>query len=232
MTEIVQIKPDDPNFHLFENFSNIIYPADHIRFKLPETINSQFLQSCFVLISENKVCARAALYNNPHLCYQNKKTFCIGNYESVNNQNISSEILMHLSLEAERNGAEFLIGPMDGSTWDSYRFSVHHNHPNFFLEPLHHLYYNEHFLNAGYKIIAKFFSSVDTNLKYDSDYVITRENELKHGGVTFRNIDLSEYEKELEKLFEFNSIAFRTNFLYTPLDREAFKKSILKQRKL
>ncbi|MGI8583239.1 MAG: hypothetical protein ACR2KX_13635 [Chitinophagaceae bacterium] len=232
MIEIIQTKPGDDSFHLFENFLKEIYPADSIRFKLPDTININYLHACFVLIIDNKVCARAALYNNPHLNYQDKKTWCIGNYESVNDENISSKLIKYFSSEAKKNGAEFLIGPMNGSTWDNYRFSVHHRHPNFFLEPYHHLYYNEHFLNAGFKIIAKYFSSIDTSLKYDNTEVITREKELKNSGVTFRDIRLDEYEKELEKLFEFNATAFKTNFLYTPLNKAEFIKKYAETKKI
>ncbi len=232
MIEIVQTEPGDINFHLFENFPNEIYPADSIRFKLPETINREFLQACFVLISENKVCARASLYSSPYLNYHNQKTFCIGNYESVNSEEISDKLFIHLSLEVKKNDCRYLIGPMNGSTWDSYRFSVHHNHPNFFLEPYHHLYYNDHFLNAGFKIIAKYFSSLDTSLIYDNADVLARENELKLSGVTFRNIRLAEYEKELETLFEFNATAFKTNFLYTPLDKEEFIKKYAETKKI
>lgn len=79
-------------------------------------------------------------------------------------------------------------------------------------------------MNAGFEIIAKYFSSVDTDLKYDAAEVIKRENELKDCGVTFRRIDLDKYEQELEMLHEFNAIAFETNFLYTPIDKEGFIK--------
>ncbi len=222
MIEIKQTTPGDYNFHLFENFPTEIYSADSIRFKVPETITRQYLHACFILMNDNKVCARAVLYDNPHLNYQNKKTFCIGNYESVTNENISSELFSQLILEAKKSGAAFLIGPMNGSTWDNYRYSAHHNHPNFFPEPYHHLYYNNHFLNAGFTIIAKYFSSIDTTLQFNDKDIIAREMELKNAGVTFRNINLNKYENELEKLFEFNSAAFKTNFLYTPLDKEEF----------
>jgi len=232
MIKIIQSKPGDHNFHLFKNFPKEIYASDSIRFKHDETINIQYLFACYVVVNDNKVCATASLYNNPHLSYQNKKTFCIGNYESINNETVASKLFLHLFSEAKKNGAEFLIGPMNGSTWNIYRFSVHHNQPNFFLETYHHLYYNDHFLNAGFKIIAKYFSSIDTSLKYDNADVITREKELKNSGVTFRNIRLDEYEKELEKLFEFNATAFKTNFLYTPLDKEEFIKKYTETKKI
>ena len=232
MIEIIETRPGDINFHLFENFPNQIYTADNLRFRAPQTITNRFLQSCYVLMDDNQLMACAALYNNPYLTYQDKKTCTVGNYESINNKNIAMKLFSHLSSEAKKTGAGYLIGPMNGSTWDSYRMSIHHNHPNFFLEPWHHLYYNDHFLNAGFKIIGKYFSSIDTTIKYDNEQVIARENELKNEGVTFRSIDLTEYKKELEKIFEFNTIAFRTNFLYTPLDKEEFIKKYTETKKI
>ena len=221
MIEIIKTEPGDAHFHLFENLPADLYPADSIRFKLPDILNRRFLQSCFVVMRQNKVCARAALYNNPKLTWDGKKAFCIGNYESA--EDFSPELFLHLFSET-KGKADFLIGPMNGSTWDNYRFSTHHNYPNFFLEPWHHLYYNEHFINAGFYVIAKYYSSIDISLKYDSENILAREKELKNAGVTFRNIDLTHYEEELEKLFAFNSIAFKKNFLYTPVDKEDFIK--------
>ncbi len=232
MTEIVELKPNDSNFNLFIDFPKEIYPADSIRFGIPETGNCEYLESCFVLLKSGKVQARAALYNNPHLHYQHKKAGCIGNYESVNDKDIAGALLLHISAEAKRGGAQFLIGPMNGSTWDPYRFSVHHNHPNFFLEPYHQLYYNEHLLDSGFDIIANYFSSIETDLKFINPAVLERENELKQTGVTFRNINLEEYETELEKIFYFNAVAFRSNFLYTPINKDEFIKKYKETKRL
>jgi hypothetical protein len=224
MIEIIQLKPGDINFNLFHNFPEEIYPADSRRIRGKETVNSEYLENCFVLLTAGKVQARAALYNNPHLQYQNKKALCIGNFESVNNKESGQALLQHISSEAKRRGAGFLIGPMNGSTWDSYRFSVHHTYPHFFLEPYHHLYYNEHFTCAGFNTIARYFSSIEKDLKCISPAIAKRENELKQAGITFRNINLNQYEKELEKIFYFNGVAFRSNFLYTPISKEVFIK--------
>lgn len=224
MIEIAELKPGDADFDLFLNFPKEIYPANSLRFTVPETMNVRYLKTCFVLLISGKVQARAALYNNPHLHYQGKKAYCIGNYEAVNDKEIAFALLMHIFKAAKREGADFLIGPMNGSTWDPYRFSVHHNYPNFFLEPYHRLYYNEHFVGAGFNIIAKYFSSIEADLNFVNPAVAQREDELKQAGVTFRNINLQEYEKELEKIYYFNAVAFSSNFLYTPIDKDEFVK--------
>lgn len=140
--------------------------------------------------------------------------------------------ILHISTEAKKQGAQILIEPMNGSTWDSYRFSVHHDHPNFFLEPYHHLYYNDHFSNNGFDIIARYFSSIETNLNFDNPAIAEREIELKKAGVTFRNINLQKYEEELENIFHFNAIAFRSNFLYTPITKNEFIKKYAKTQGL
>ena len=232
MSEIIKTKPGNADFHLFKEFAKEIYSDDIISSNSEEVINEEFLQSCYILMQSDKVCARAAVYNNPFLFYKNKKALCIGNYESINNENISSELFAYIFSDVKKNNADFLIGPMNGSTWSNYRFSVHHNHSNFFLEPYHHLYYNQQFLNAGFKIIAKYFSSIDTSLIYDEPNVITLENQFTNSGVTFRNIVLSNYNNELEKLCEFNSIAFKNNLLYTPLSKEKFIEKYSEAKKI
>jgi L-amino acid N-acyltransferase YncA len=221
---IVHTKPGDENFHWFESFPAEIYPADSMRFKFAENINHEFLESCYVLMVDGKPKARAALYKNPHLRYQNKRSFCIGNYESVDDVSIADALLNYISSQAKQLGAEQLVGPMNGSTWDNYRFSTHHDHPNFFLEPYHHLYYNRLFTNNGFAPIAEYFSSIDKQMRFDNPGIVAREKELAEAGMTLRNINMNNFEQELLQLFEFNALAFKTNFLYTPIAWETFRK--------
>lgn len=221
---IIHTKPGDENFHLFKNFPAEIYPADSIRFKLPENINHEYLESCYVLTVDGKPKARAALYTNPHLRYKDKKSFCAGNYESVDDVLLADALLNYISSRAKLLGAEYLVGPMNGSTWDNYRFSTHHNSPNFFLEPYHHLYYNKLFMHNGFDPIAGYFSSIDKQLRFDLPEIMEREKQLVEAGMTLRNINLDNFEHELRKMFEFNELAFKTNFLYTPISWETFHK--------
>lgn len=224
MFDIVKLKPGDEIFSLFENFPLEIYAENSPRFNLSEKVDTEYLEACFVLIKDGKLKSRCALYNNPYLSYQNKKAACIGNYECVNENDIAKKFLNHVDEEARRTGAQFLIGPMSGSTWNEYRFSVDHNYPPFFLEAWRHLYYNEQFRQNGFEIIGKYFSSIETDLAFDNPQVAEKERQLKHSGVTFRNISLTKFEEELEKLFSFNAMAFQSNFLYTPINKDAFIK--------
>jgi L-amino acid N-acyltransferase YncA len=229
---IIQTKPGAIDFHLFESLPYEIYTVENLRSRLPENINNEYLESCYVLCVNGKPKARAALYLNPHLRYQNKKSFCVGNYESVDDASISNALLNYISSRAKQLGAEYLIGPMNGSTWDHYRFSNHHNNPNFFLEPYHHLYYNELFMHSGFAPIARYFSSLDKQLRFDIPGIVEREKELCASGMTMRSINLKDFRNELRKMFEFNELAFQTNFLYTPIAWETFYKKYAESVKI
>ena len=232
MNQIIHLRPGDKDFHLFGNFkpdlSGIEYVDKNVNssalalYNSSDHINSDFLVSCYVLIVHDKVVARAALYNNPLLTYDGRKALCVGNYEAEANNSYSNELLAYIEGQARAKGAEYLIGPMNGSTWDAYRFSTHHSHPSFLMEPWHPLYYNEQFIQAGYGVIGKYFSSIG-GVNFGDVHLIAREKEFLAHGVTFRSVNLSEFDSELDALYDLNEIAFKTNFLYTPITREAFK---------
>lgn len=229
---ILHTKPGNENFHLFEDFPKEIYPSDSIRFKLPENINTEFLESCYVISVNGKPKARAALYTNPYLKFGDKKSFCIGNFESVDDPEASKTLINYVCQHAKELGAAYLIGPMNGSTWDNYRFSTHHDHPNFFLEPYHHLYYNEQFIQSGFKSIANYFSSLDQELRFGFPQIVERTKQLNESGMHLRNINVDDFENELVRLFEFNELAFKTNFLYTPISWETFHKKYSETKKV
>lgn len=221
--EIIKTIPGDDNFHLFKNLPKLLYPSGSIRLLQKENINTEFLYSAYVLLNNNRAIARAALYKNPSIIYNEMNAGCIGNYECMDDLEASQTILSHVIHEAKSLELKFMIGPMNGSTWDSYRFSQHKNVSNFLLEPEHHLYYNEHFMLMGFKPISTYISSIDTKLVYDEPEIVAKENDLIAKGVKIRDVDMNKFEDELKKLYPFISTSFKSNFLYTPISWETFR---------
>lgn len=229
--KIIKTKPGDINFHLFQNLPGKLYKTNGNN-GLQENISKEFLLGCYVLLVNDKPVARAVLYKNEQLYYKEMRTACIGNYESIDDIEVCGKLINFIISEAKKNNTEFLIGPMNGSTWDNYRFSTHNHYPNFLLEPYHHLYYNEHFLNNGFHVIAEYTSSIDNVLHFDHPSILKKEDEFAKAGVTIRNIDMSNYEDELRKLYPFISSAFKDNFLYTPVSWETFRDKYLEAAKI
>ena len=231
MTEIIQTNPGRGDFYLFADFPKKIYPADSLRFKTPESIPEDFLESCYLLADQGAIVARASIYNNPLLEYKGQHALTVGNYECENNADYACKLLTHIKSEAKSFDAKYLIGPMNGSTWESYRFGVSDENPLFFTESCHHIYYNQHFLSAGFEPVASYFSNIDRSMKYDNPEILKREREFKDQHVTIRSIDLSHFEEEIERIYDFNTIAFKTNFLYTPINKDAFVKKYIQSKK-
>jgi L-amino acid N-acyltransferase YncA len=222
MTEVIQIKPGDDQFHLFEQAGKNLYADDVLQKQLANGMNLEFLYKCYIVTKDGMAVGRAALYHNPSLIYQNKKAVSIGNYECADHADCANELMQTVINDARQLGAKLMIGPMNGSTWDDYRFSKHHRHPNFLLEPYHHLYYNDQFVQFGFRPIANYVSNVDYSLSNNHPSILKREEELTAKGVTIRSIELNNYENELRKLYPFICSAFKTNFLYTQISEQNF----------
>lgn len=180
---------------------------------------------------ESEVKARAVLYNNPYFKHNGKKTACIGNYECFNDLSFSSHLLNAIVEDAKNLGFEYLIGPMNGSTWDDYRFSLNHDSPTFFLEPYHHLYYNDQFSNFGFGPVAQYVSGISDCTNYKETEPSAFESFYKNG-LHVRPVNLDSYDCELKKLYDFSLIAFKNNFLYTPISFEYFKEKYAAAKKI
>lgn len=230
--EIVCTKPGDSNFHYFETLPKNIYNQNSIRHSQPDQINPDFLEACYVLHQEQTPLARAALYLNPDLSYGGLKSASIGNFESVDNDKAAKKLIQFIKEKAKAAGAGYLIGPMNGSTWDNYRFSEDHDHPNFLLEPYHHLYYNRIFLANGFEIIGRYVSDIDKKLLHDFPDLVNNERILYKKGIRVRPINMNAFEEELKKLFPFLNEVFGNNFLYSPISWTSFLKKYLDAKKL
>jgi hypothetical protein len=127
-------------------------------------------------------------------------------------------------------GYSWIIGPMEGSTWSSYRFSLNHDSPQFFMEPYHHLYYNNQFVESGFEMINSYTSNLVLASNLDAKKVTELEELNNELGFTFRNIELDNYENELRKIAKLSLEGFNSNFLYTPITENDFINKYLQMK--
>ncbi len=214
---------------LFDELLQNLYSAYILQQKkMCEYITDAYLVERLYQIHDNSPKAHLAIYYNEKLQYKNQKIFCIGNYEAVEHGDFGVNLL-HIALEKIKNlGGKYVLGQMQGSTWDNYRLNTHNNYPNFFLEPYQHAYYVTHFEQVGFEIVEKYFSSIDNDIVFDKLEVLAQAKTFENVGVTIREIDLMNFEQELRNIFAFNSIAFAQNTFYTPISIDFFLEKYLK----
>lgn len=225
---IIQIFHEDPQFVLFEKVLNKIYPEQALPLKKIEGINFQFFHKAYIILQNEEAIGRCILYANPHLNYNNKKTACIGNFECLNDKQASYELFNYVIKQAKDLGFEYIVGPMNGSTWDTYRLADTYDTPVFFLEPYYPNYYSDLLISSGFQKIARYVSNCDDKHELLENRISAVEEQLTEQGVKFRNIDLENYDVELDKLYDFCMRSFQSNFLFTPIDKTTFKEKYQK----
>ena len=220
--KIVKTLPGDQQFALFNGLPGKLYDPASMRFQLGNDPVSTHLEGCYLLLKDNEPAGRFAFYENTELKYNNKAAACIGSYECIEDQETSDELILHAIHLAKNKGYAWLIGPMEGSTWNNYRFSKHNQHMNFFMEPYHHIYYNQQFQQAGFSAIADYYSNMDQTLDFDGEKLNKAEKHFIDTGALFRKIDMNNFEIDLAGIAQLSVDAFSNNFLYTPIAVDTF----------
>lgn len=222
--KIIKTQLKDINYKLFEDIPKKLYKKDSQRFVLGFEPVETHLEACYVLLKDKEPVGRFSFYENSELKYKDKPAASIGSYECINDAEASKALLNYAISLAKSKNYKWLLGPMEGSTWNNYRFSNQNDYQNFFLEPYHHLYYNNQFVDNGFSVISKYFSNLDTALLFDEKKNIDLGKYFIEKGLVLRSLDVDNFEEDLFKIGELSNKAFSANFLYTPIKVDEFVK--------
>ncbi len=214
--------PNDENHSHFLKVPGHIYGSKSSREISGHEPAKKYLKGCYTLMQREKAIGRFAFYINPNLRYNAKKTAAFGSFECLPKAEYSTLILNKVIELSKAENAEFILGPMEGSTWESHRFSRDFKQGIFMSEPFHHEYYLDQLEAFGFKKVGTYHSYLDHTLNYDKDAITAYETHLKSKGATIRNLDKSQLDEELHKLGELSIEAFKNNFLYTPISVSEF----------
>jgi hypothetical protein len=147
----------------------------------------------------------------------------IGNFQAVENQPAANALLSSACQWLKEQGAQRIIGPMDGDTWHAYRFNTGpFTSEPFTKEPWNPPYYPALWQEAGF-CVAETYDSYSV-----SDTVTAAANQLKfyqrckRNGFTFLPITPHNFEELLPTIHDLSCRIFRDNILYTPITRDTF----------
>jgi len=194
-----------------------------------ESIAETHLISCWVLMDDEKKVpiGRFAFYINPELNYEDKKIGAVGKYACIDDNEAAKALFGQVEKIARESDCNMVIGPFDGSTWNDYRLNTKQKSDSFFLEPNYPTYYNTHFQQAGFAVLATYYSQATEVLSRNEDALNAQQQKYESAGAIFRQIDLGNYKEELEKIAHFSNKAFKENFLFSPIAIESFVEKYL-----
>lgn len=170
-----------------------------------------------------KITASCSLWWSSTPFLKEQRTGFIGHFRSQSRD--SGQGLLFLATKyLKSQGANIAIGPVDGNTWNSYRFVTrdYMNEPSFFLEPSNDPLYPEYFMESGFEILARYYSAISNDLAIDDERTNLIARKMKQLGVVTRTLDLAMLDKELSRLYQLSINSFKRNFLYTSIDEREF----------
>ncbi len=225
--QFINTEPGNPDFWYFEKVADFLNLNDQETFE-----QNEYLLSCHVLIQDNIPLGRFAIYKNDQLNYLNKRAICIGSYLCVDDDFVANALLNYAQEICLELNYDFMIGPMNGSTWNNYRFGHNESKGTFFLDVKNPAYFNDQFQKFGFQRIGTYCSNVDDKLYYDQSRLEGLASYYESKGANIRSIDMSKYEEELKRIAIFSNLSFSDNFLFTPISTNVFVKQYLKLEKL
>ena len=168
-------------------------------------------------------------HNRPN--YNEKATSYIGNVNILEKyRKNETEIFNQIFENLKKNGIETIIGPLNGTTWNTYRYVTDRgNHAPFLLEPFNEDYYVKLFEKIGFKPLTYYISTIMENMNpVQRGHLSKKIEKLKkfdyYKDITVKSAENEDLMAVLNKVYDLTIEAFKNNFLYSKLDREIFLK--------
>ncbi|MBD2314663.1 GNAT family N-acetyltransferase [Desertifilum sp. FACHB-1129] len=174
------------------------------------------------ITQNNQLLAQCSLWWRNTPPYLNEKLGYIGQY-GANSREASHALLHQACQKLASQGCTMAIAPINGNTWNSYRFITYRgSEPPFFLEPDNPNEWVGDILSFGFSPFAEYYSALTTDLTQLDPRLNRVRQRLQHQGVQIRTFNLDSWEAELANLYHLCCISFRSNFLYTPISQAEF----------
>ena len=168
-------------------------------------------------------------HNRPD--YNGRKTSYIGNVNIHEKYRKNEEQLFNkIFEELKKEGIETIIGPLNGTTWNTYRYVTEKgNGRPFLLEPWNEDYSVSLFEKLGFKPLAGYISTVMEGMNSNGRKNLDKKIEKLKKFDYYKDIRVESAENKnlltvLNKVYDLTVEAFKNNFLYSELEREIFLK--------
>lgn len=180
--------------------------------------------------SENTtVFASAKLWWRDTPMMDGRRIGAIGEFEADDGV-VAGKLLEGAADYLREKGCHFAVGPMNRNTWQHHRLVIESSgRGTFLLEPRNPAEYPGWWESQGFSVLSRYSSSV---IPLDGREVLSAavRSRLIRSGLVVRKLDALSFEDELRIIYAISLKSFTNNFLYTPLDKEAFLAAYRKVR--
>jgi len=188
----------------------------------PSDFESQNADIHLSALSETPVVqARCSLWWGHVPTYQPHRVGVIGHYAATSDE-AAADLLAAAQDRLRAEGCTLAIGPMNGSTWRSYRFVTERGDESpFFLEPWNPTEWPAQFERAGFSSLASYFSALNSDLSHPDPRLDVLEKKVAEANVVLRSAN-PDLRRELKNIYAVSQVSFQQNFLYTKIPEAEF----------
>lgn len=190
-----------------------------IKEQLPDSA-VPYLVCVLTLYKDGVACGSVSLYDNPFIKHNGQDVLLFGNVAATHEEELA--MLMRKAEEvAQQQGKQYIIGPVNGSTWNDYRLPLNEAKVLFSGELTQPLFYATLLQENGYEILHRYFSAVSSIT--EKEYAGIQQPE----GIIIRGINTDDLTTDLQKLYPLCAAAFSENVLFSPIDEATFVEKYL-----
>ncbi len=204
----------------FQQLLEVIYSEQELSLKSSKPYQESNLSTSIAVYRNDLICALASVFVNSEI--ENQTLALIGNFEAIDNLDAVELLMRTIEEECKKENISVILGPMNGSTWESYRLPLPSNNPLFFTEDVYPDYYPRLFSETGFDITEKYVSNKQLIVLPSAEQNEWLKSVKEKNGLTFSLISKEDYLSELPRIYEFCSLCFAGNTLYSPISKEEF----------
>lgn len=192
------------------------------RYQGDSDCEQEYLHCSFRLVENAVTLARLSCYINPHHGGKSEKVVTFGCLDLPDNTAIFTLLFDALLDEAKKLNATVIIGPMDGSTWNTYRIVTSPQPNPFLLEVQTPSFYPKLFKAYGFKTLAKYKSTMTKGIEDKWERNQKKYHYFTAIGVSFLPFDKENSDQLFAELGVLCNAAFKNNFLFSPIALDHF----------
>jgi hypothetical protein len=186
-----------------------------------QDLTQDYAVALVTVMQENAVVASLTLYENPHINFKGYSTMLFGDLQLPDN-NTEAVALLFQQADAEAKAARkpALLGPINGSTWQSFRLPLEGNEPLFAGDLAMPSSWADYVQAAGFRIVDSYRSSIAP--------LIRGSHAPVPAGVSVQPVSEASLSADLPSLHSLCMEAFAGAPYFSPLAESEFVKQFSK----
>ncbi|HEY7982997.1 MAG TPA: GNAT family N-acetyltransferase [Ktedonobacterales bacterium] len=185
-------------------------------------LDAQPADADWLLLDTGEPAARCSLWWRATPAYGAHRVGLIGHY-AARDATAAARLLRHACDELRRHGCTLAVGPLDGNTYQRYRFVTERGAaPPFLLEPDNPDDWPAQFGASGFVPLARYCSVLQERVAPPDERLRRIAQRQADAGIRIRALDLARFDADVRALYGVVAASFARNLLHTPITAEAF----------